>query len=317
MILVTGGAGFIGGNFLYYLYNNKLTNKVVCVDNLTYASNIDYIQPLIDKGFVIFEKADIASKEDIQRIYTTYNPTRIINFAAESHVDNSINDYEPFIHTNILGTINLMQNALSLKGLQRFIHISTDEVYGSLSLSDEQGFNETTQYNPNNPYSASKASSDHFVRAFHKTYGLPAIITNCSNNYGPGQNTEKFIPTIITKALNDEKVPVYGDGLYVRDWLFVLDHCKGIYMVLQNGRIGEKYNIGGGTELPNIEITRTILDKLGKPHSLIEMVKDRPGHDRRYSIDCTKITDELGYKPDYDMKTGLELTIKEFLNEHK
>lgn len=317
MILVTGGAGFIGGNFLYYLYNNKLTNKVVCVDNLTYASNIDYIQPLIDKGFVIFEKADIASKEDIQRIYTTYNPTRIINFAAESHVDNSINDYEPFIHTNILGTINLMQNALSLKGLQRFIHISTDEVYGSLSLSDEQGFNETTQYNPNNPYSASKASSDHFVRAFHKTYGLPAIITNCSNNYGPGQNTEKFIPTIITKALNDEKVPVYGDGLYVRDWLFVLDHCKGIYMVLQNGRIGEKYNIGGGTELPNIEITRTILDKLGKPHSLIEMVKDRPGHDRRYSIDCTKITDELGYKPDYDMKTGLELTIKEFLNEHE
>lgn len=317
MILVTGAAGFIGGNFLYYLYNNKLTNKVVCVDNLTYASNIDYIQPLIDNGFVIFEKADIASKEDIRRIYDTYNPTRIINFAAESHVDNSIDDYEPFIHTNILGTINLMQNALSLKGLQRFIHISTDEVYGSLNLTDEHGFSETTPYKPRNPYSASKAASDHFVTAFCNTYGLPAIITNCSNNYGPGQHKEKFIPTIITKALNNEKVPVYGDGLYVRDWLFVSDHCKGIYMVLQNGRIGEKYNIGGGTELPNLEITRTILNKLGKPHSLIEMVTDRPGHDRRYSIDCAKITNELGYKPDYDMETGLDLTIKEFLNEHK
>jgi dTDP-glucose 4,6-dehydratase len=313
MILVTGGAGFIGGNFLHYLYNNKLTNKVVCVDNLTYASNIDYIQPLIDSGFVIFEKADIANKEDIRRIYDTYNPTRIINFAAESHVDNSIDDYDPFIHTNILGTINLMQNALTLKGLQRFIHISTDEVYGSLSLTDENGFSETTPYKPRNPYSASKAASDHFVTAFCNTYGLPAIITNCSNNYGPGQHKEKFIPTIITKALNNEKVPVYGDGLYVRDWLFVSDHCKGIYMVLQNGKIGEKYNIGGGTELPNLEITRTILDKLGKSHSLIEMVADRPGHDRRYSIDCTKITNELGYKPDYDMETGLDLTIKEFL----
>jgi dTDP-glucose 4,6-dehydratase len=205
-----------------------------------------------------------------------------------------------------------MQNALSLKGLERVILISTDEVYGSLRLSDEQGFNETTQYNPNNPYSASKASSDHFVRAFHKTYGLPAIITNCSNNYGPGQNTEKFIPTIITKAMNDQKVPVYGDGLYVRDWLFVLDHCKGIYMVLQNGIIGEKYNIGGGTELPNIELASMILDKLGKPKSLLEFVKDRPGHDRRYSIDCSKISSELGYKAEIDLETGIELTIKEF-----
>lgn len=313
MIIVTGGAGFIGGNFLWYLRKNTNIKQVVCIDNLTYASNISYIQPLIDDGFVIFEKCDIADKEGINHIFKKYDPTKIINFAAESHVDNSIADCMPFVHTNIVGTINLLQASIELKRLEKFIHVSTDEVYGALNLDDVYGFHEETIYRPNNPYSASKASSDHFVRAFRRTYGVPAIITNCSNNYGPNQNVEKFIPTIITKALNNEMIPVYGDGLYVRDWLFVEDHCHGIYLVMESGMIGEKYNIGGGTELPNIEIVNTILDILEKPKSLIEFVKDRPGHDRRYSIDCRKIEKQLGYKPKYTLEMGLELTIEEFL----
>jgi dTDP-glucose 4,6-dehydratase len=313
MIIVTGGAGFIGGNFLWYLYKNKITDRVVCIDNLTYASNIEYIQPLIDDGFVSFKETDIVDKKEIQNIFKGYNPTQIINFAAESHVDNSINDCMPFVKTNIVGTINLLQCSIDCKDLEKFIHVSTDEVYGALDLDDVFGFTEETIYRPNNPYSASKASSDHFVRAFHKTYGLPTVITNCSNNYGPNQNKEKFIPTIITKALKNEKIPVYGDGLYVRDWLYVEDHCFGIHRVMEDGIIGDKYNIGGGTELPNIEIVTTILEKLEKPKSLIEYVKDRPGHDRRYSIDCSKIERELGYKPRYTMEQGLELTIKGFI----
>jgi dTDP-glucose 4,6-dehydratase len=236
----------------------------------------------------------------------------VVNFAAESHVDNSIYDFTPFIQTNIIGTIHLMEAALEYGGLKKFLHVSTDEVYGSLSLSDENGFSETTPYKPRNPYSASKAASDHFVQAFYNTYKLPAVITNCSNNYGPGQHTEKMIPTIISQALKDEPIPIYGDGLYVRDWLYVDDHCRGIDMVLEDGRLGEKYNIGGGTELPNIELASMILDKLGKPKSLLEFVKDRPGHDRRYSIDCSKISSELGYKAEIDLETGIELTIKEF-----
>lgn len=308
MILVTGGAGFIGGN---YLWNTvwKIDDEIVCVDKLTYASNYDYIKPLVDNERISFEPADIKDEEYIKRIFDKYKPKHIINFAAESHVDNSINDYTPFVDTNILGTLNLLKHSMNLDSLEKFIHVSTDEVYGSLELDSDESFHELTQYQPNNPYSASKAASDHFVRAFHKTYGVPAIITNCSNNYGPGQHKEKFIPTIISKARNNHKIPVYGDGLNVRDWLFVHDHCDGINLVREKGKIGEKYNIGGGTEVSNIELVKMILNVMNKPESLIEYVTDRPGHDRRYSINCDKITKELGYKPNYTLEQGIQKTL--------
>jgi dTDP-glucose 4,6-dehydratase len=308
MILVTGGAGFIGGN---YLWNTvwKIDDEIVCVDKLTYASNYDYIKPLVDNERISFESADIKDEECIKRIFDKYKPKHIINFAAESHVDNSINDYTPFVDTNILGTLNLLKHSMNLDSLEKFIHVSTDEVYGSLELDSDESFHELTQYQPNNPYSASKAASDHFVRAFYKTYGVPAIITNCSNNYGPGQHKEKFIPTIISKARNNQKIPVYGDGLNVRDWLFVHDHCEGINLVRQKGKIGEKYNIGGGTEVSNIELVKMILNVMNKPESLIEYVTDRPGHDRRYSINCDKITKELGYKPNYTLEQGIQKTL--------
>jgi dTDP-glucose 4,6-dehydratase len=308
MILVTGGAGFIGGN---YLWNTvwKIDDEIVCVDKLTYASNYDYIKPLVDNERISFEPADIKDEEYIKRIFDKYKPKHIINFAAESHVDNSINDYTPFVDTNILGTLNLLKHSMNLDSLEKFIHVSTDEVYGSLELDSDESFHELTQYQPNNPYSASKAASDHFVRAFHKTYGVPAIITNCSNNYGPGQHKEKFIPTIISKARKNHKIPVYGDGLNVRDWLFVHDHCNGINLVREKGKIGEKYNIGGGTEVSNIELVKMILNVMNKPESLIEYVTDRPGHDRRYSINCDKITKELGYKPNYTLEQGIQKTL--------
>jgi dTDP-glucose 4,6-dehydratase len=308
MILVTGGAGFIGGN---YLWNTvwKIDDEIVCVDKLTYASNYDYIKPLVDNERISFEPTDITDEEDIKRIFDKYKPKHIINFAAESHVDNSINDYTPFVDTNILGTLNLLKHSMNLDSLEKFIHVSTDEVYGSLELDSDESFHELTQYQPNNPYSASKAASDHFVRAFHKTYGVPAIITNCSNNYGPGQHKEKFIPTIINKARKNQKIPVYGDGLNVRDWLFVHDHCHGINLVREKGKIGEKYNIGGGTEVSNIELVKMILNVMNKPESLIEYVTDRPGHDRRYSINCDKITNELGYKPNYTLEQGIQKTL--------
>jgi dTDP-glucose 4,6-dehydratase len=311
MIIVTGGAGFIGGNYLWNLYLNDM-GPVVCVDKLTYAANTQYIQPLLDSGYVKLEAVDIGNKKAIKQILNEYKPEYIVNFAAESHVDNSINNWQPFIDTNIQGTVNLMQCALDSKKIKKFIHVSTDEVYGSLELNDVNNFREDTPYNPKNPYSASKAASDHLVKAFHNTYSLPAIITNCSNNYGPGQHREKFIPTIITRAMNNQKIPVYGDGRYVRDWLYVDDHCRGINIVLEKGIIGQKYNIGGGTELPNIDIVSIILEKLGKPTSLIEYVTDRPGHDRRYSIDYTKIKEQLGYEPSFTFEQGLELTIESF-----
>lgn len=310
MILVTGGAGFIGGNYLH-----ATDDSFVCVDNLTYASNYEYIKPLIESKKVIFEYADIADRDIISELYAKYKPKYIVNFAAESHVDNSIKNYQPFVDTNILGTLNLMSCAMQLDGLEKFIHISTDEVYGSLELDSTDSFSEDSIYQPNNPYSASKASSDHFVRAFHTTYKLPTIITNCSNNYGPNQHHEKFIPTIITRALINRNIPVYGDGMNIRDWLFVDDHCKGINLVLQKGRIGEKYNIGGGTEVHNIDLVKMILGAMNKPESLIQYVTDRPGHDMRYSIDCSKIETELGYVPDYNLQTGLEKTLKWFMEK--
>lgn len=309
MILVTGGAGFIGGNFLY-----QVDDEIVCVDKLSYASNFDYIRPLVDSGKVKFEYGDIANSGLINYVLGKYKPKHIVNFAAETHVDNSINDYTPFIQTNIIGTINLLECAKRSKTLEKFVHVSTDEVYGSLELDSTVSFKETTQYSPNNPYSASKASSDHFVRAFNKTFDVPTIITNCSNNYGPSQNAEKFIPTIIRKALNDEKIPVYGDGKNVRDWLFVFDHCRGINLVLKKGIIGEKYNIGGGTEVANIDMTKRILYLMNKPEDLIEYVTDRPGHDRRYSIDASKAEKELGYQPKFNLIEGLQITLDWYLS---
>ncbi|CAB4133356.1 RfbB dTDP-D-glucose 4,6-dehydratase [uncultured Caudovirales phage] len=312
MIIVTGGAGFIGGNYLRSL--KKMGHKkVVCVDKLTYASNYEYIKDLVDEGFVEFRKKDITNYYDVEDVFMEFDPTYIVHFAAESHVDNSINNYIPFVHTNIMGTLNLLEQCRKLKNLKKFIHVSTDEVYGSLELDEDRSFNEKSHYETNSPYSASKAASDCFARAFYKTYGVPVIITNCSNNYGPNQHDEKLIPTIIRKALADEKIPVYGDGMNVRDWLYVDDHCNGINLVLKYGKVGEKYNIGGGQELPNIELVRILLKKLGKPESLIKFVKDRAGHDRKYSIDCSKIQKELGYKPNYTLDEALDLTIDYYL----
>jgi dTDP-glucose 4,6-dehydratase len=309
MILVTGGAGFIGGNFLKYI-----DDEVVCLDNLTYASNYEFIKPLVDSNKVKFYEGDIADERIVSFLLGKYKPKYIVNFAAESHVDNSIDDCSPFVHTNIIGTINLLKCANRSKTIEKFLHVSTDEVYGSLELDSTNSFKETTPYSPKNPYSASKAASDHFVQSFHNTYGIPTVITNCSNNYGPNQNSEKLIPKIIKQATNNQKIPIYGDGQNVRDWLYVEDHCRGIELALKNGIIGEKYNIGGGIEVSNLELTKRILAKLNKPESLIEFVTDRPGHDRRYSIDCSKITNELGYTPHYNLDDGLEHTIDWYLS---
>jgi dTDP-glucose 4,6-dehydratase len=309
MILVTGGAGFIGSNYLYKLCEQGQAGDIVCVDSLTYASNFDYIRPLVKSGKIKFEVQDIASREGMKAIYNKYRPEFVVNFAAESHVDNSIKNYDPFIKTNILGTVNLLERSLDHE-VQKFVHVSTDEVYGSLGLDEDRSFTETSHYETNSPYSASKAASDCFVRAFYKTYGLPAVVTNCSNNYGPNQNKEKFIPTILKNALAGNKIPVYGTGLNIRDWLYVDDHCNGINLALLQGSPGEKYNIGGGAEVPNIDLVKMILDILEKSHDLIEFVTDRPGHDLRYSINCNKIKDQLGYNPQYSLQEGLEKTIK-------
>jgi len=309
MILVTGGAGFIGSNFLHLLKKKGYAKcRIVCVDKLTYASNYDTIKPLIENGFIEFIGTDIAS-DDMSKVIEFYKPQYIVNFAAETHVDNSIENHKPFIDTNIIGTINLLDKCRNQKQLRSFVHVSTDEVYGSLGL-DDNSFTENTPYNPNSPYSASKASSDHFVRVYKETYGVPTIITNCSNNYGPSQHKEKLVPKIIYNAMNDIDVPIYGDGSNIRDWLYVEDHCEALRIVMEKGRIGEKYNIGGGVEVSNLELTKMILDILGKPHSLIKFVDDRLGHDFRYSINYDKIKSELGYKPKYDLVKGLEKTIE-------
>lgn len=311
MILVTGGAGFIGSNFIA----KNLDKEIVCLDSLTYAANYEFIKPFVENGKILFVHGSIGDKEKVKYLMKELRINSVVNFAAETHVDNSIKNYMNFVKTNILDTINLLQCSLENNYLERFLHVSTDEVYGSLELDEERSFTELSHYETNSPYSASKAASDCFVRAFHKTYGLPAVITNCSNNYGPNQHKEKFIPTIIHSILNNKKIPVYGDGLNIRDWLFVEDHCDGISLALNKGKIGEKYNIGGGEEVPNIQLVKMILDALQKPYDLIEYVKDRPGHDRRYSIDCSKIEKELGYTPKYSLKSGLEKTIEWYINE--
>jgi dTDP-glucose 4,6-dehydratase len=328
MILVTGGAGFIGSNFVleWLKFNSE---PVVNLDKLTYAGNLQNLETLSDNSNHIFVKGDIGEKALIPELLNKYKPRAVLNFAAESHVDRSIHGPEDFIQTNIVGTFHLLESVRAYwNGLQtdekasfRFLHVSTDEVYGSLSIQDP-AFTETHRYEPNSPYSASKAASDHLVRAYHHTYGLPVVTTNCSNNYGPYHFPEKLIPLIIHNALAGKNLPIYGDGQQIRDWLYVTDHCSAIRRVLDAGRLGETYNVGGWNEKANIDVVKTlcmILDELspradGLSYATqITYVVDRPGHDRRYAIDARKIEQELGWKPAETFETGIRKTVEWYL----
>lgn len=312
--LVTGGAGFIGSNFLFYILDRHPDESVVCVDKLTYAGNLATLAPLMDHANFRFIKADICDRAAIDAIFCAEKPDIVVNFAAESHVDRSIESPEIFLQTNILGTQVLM-DACRKYGVQRFHQVSTDEVYGDLPLDrPDLFFTEETPLNTSSPYSASKAAADLLVMAYHRTYGLPATISRCSNNYGPYQFPEKLIPLMIANALNDKPLPVYGQGLNVRDWLYVEDHCKAIDLILQKGRAGAIYNIGGHNEMKNIDIVKLICKELGKPESLITYVADRKGHDMRYAIDPAKIHRELGWLPETGFSDGIVKTIGWYLD---
>jgi dTDP-glucose 4,6-dehydratase len=325
-LLVTGGAGFIGANFVLQAIADGL--RVINLDKLTYAGNPDTLSSLRGNHRHVFVRGDIGDRELVAKLLAEHHPDAIVNFAAESHVDRSIDGPAEFVQTNVVGTLALLEAARDYwRGLQdgardafRFLHVSTDEVYGSLGA--EGKFTEQTPYAPNSPYSASKAASDHLVRAFHHTYGLPVLTTNCSNNYGPYQFPEKLIPLVIQKALAGESLPVYGDGRNIRDWLFVGDHCSAIRLVLDAGRVGETYNVGGNAERENIAVVKTICALLdarqpladGRPReSLITYVKDRPGHDRRYAIDSSKLQRELGWRPSQTFETGIAQTVDWYL----
>lgn len=308
-ILVTGGAGFIGNCFVRHILNKYPDYKVINLDALTYAGNIENLDDVKDNPNYTFVHGNICDKNLVADLMTEVDT--VVNFAAESHVDRSITGPEIFIDTNVKGTLNLLQNAKN-KGIDRFLQVSTDEVYGSLGKTGY--FYETTPISPNSPYSASKASADMLVRAYHETYGMPTLNTRCSNNYGPYQYPEKLIPFFISLLLKGEKVPVYGDGMNVRDWLYVYDHCEAIDVVLHKGKVGEIYNIGGHNEKTNMEITRLILEAMGKDESSIKYVADRLGHDRRYAISNDKITSELGWKPSLTFEQGIKITIDWYLN---
>lgn len=338
MIFVTGCAGFIGSNFVHTWLSNH-DESIVNLDKLTYAGNLGNLSSLAHDHRHIFVQGDIGDQTLVSDLLSTYKPRAVLNFAAESHVDRSIVGPSEFIQTNVVGTLNLLEcvraywSALPAEGSSenlnqanfRFLHVSTDEVYGTLGPQDPP-FNETNSYAPNSPYAASKASSDHLVRAWHHTYGLPVLTTNCSNNYGPYHFPEKLIPLVILNALNDKPLPIYGDGQQIRDWLFVQDHCHAIIRVLEAGRVGETYNIGGWNEMANIDVVSTIcihLDTLrpradGKKYvEQITYVKDRPGHDRRYAIDARKIESELGWKPKETFESGIEKTVQWYLANPK
>lgn len=313
-IIVTGGAGFIGGNFMHYMVNNYPNDNIICVDCLTYAGNLETLDPIKDKKNYKFIKEDITNREGIYKIFEETKPDIVVNFAAESHVDRSVETPEIFIKTNVLGTQVLM-DACRKYGIKRFHQVSTDEVYGDLPLErTDLFFTEDTPIHTSSPYSASKAGADLLVLAYHRTFKLPVTISRCSNNYGPYHFPEKLIPLMISRALNNEKLPVYGDGKNVRDWLYVTDHCKAIDLIIRNGKDGEVYNIGGHNEKANIDVVKTILKALNKSEDLIEFVKDRPGHDLRYAIDPSKIEKELGWKPQYTFETGIQQTIEWYLN---
>lgn len=310
-ILVTGGAGFIGSNFIHYWLVTHPQDHIINYDKLTYAGNLASLTDVEKSPSYKFIKGDIGDGREVEKAMEGVDI--VLNFAAESHVDRSILDPAPFIMTNVVGTQILLDVALKAK-VKRFHHISSDEVFGALSLDSKESFNEKTPYNPSSPYAASKAASDHLVRAYFHTYNLPITITNCSNNFGPYQFPEKLISLAITNLLQGKKVPVYGDGLYVRDWLYVEDHCRAIDLVLEKGKVGETYCIGVDSDIPNIEVIKRIIKLLGKDEREIEYVKDRPGHDRRYAIDATKIKKELGWQPQYDFAKSLEMTVDWYKN---
>ena len=312
-ILVTGGAGFIGSNLIHLLAKERPSWRVVCMDALTYAGNLENLASLQGADNFEFVKGDICEYEDVERAFEacgTSNPISVMHLAAESHVDRSIHSGLPFVKTNVLGT-QVMLDVSRAREVERFLHVSTDEVYGS--LGSEGFFTETTPFDPSSPYSASKAGSDFLVQAAHRTHDFPVVITNCSNNYGPYQFPEKLIPLMIANAVEGKDLPVYGDGMNVRDWLYVQDHAEALLCVLEKGKVGETYNIGGNNEYPNIDIVKLILKTLDKPESLIKYVKDRPGHDRRYAIDAEKVGRELGWQPRFRFEQALPLTIQWYL----
>ncbi len=312
-IIVTGGAGFIGGNFCHYMTKQYPEDTILCIDKLTYAGNMETLSPIMEKPNFKFFKADIADREAIYRIFEEEKPDIVVNFAAESHVDRSITDPEVFLRTNIIGT-SVMLDACRKYGITRYHQVSTDEVYGDLPLDrPDLFFTEETPIHTSSPYSASKASADLLVQAYARTYHMPCTISRCSNNYGPYHFPEKLIPLMIANALNDKKLPVYGKGENVRDWLYVEDHCTAIDLIIRKGTPGEVYNIGGHNEKTNLEVVKTIIAALGKSEDLIQFVTDRPGHDRRYAIDPTKIHKELGWMPATPFETGIQKTITWYL----
>ncbi len=326
-LLVTGGAGFIGSNFVHYWMRNHPEDRLINLDVLTYAGNLESLRGIDYSDNYLFVHGDVCDSKLVEQIFKDEGIDSVVHFAAESHVDRSIIGPEAFITTNIRGTFNLLEVARKIWGVNantcRFLHVSTDEVYGSLAANDP-AFTETTPFAPNSPYAASKAASDHLVRAYFHTYGLPVLTTNCSNNYGPYQFPEKLIPLVIINALEDRPLPIYGEGMNVRDWLYVEDHCRGIDAVLQKGRLGETYNIGGCNEWANIDIVRLICSILDeerpgdRPMSeLITFVKDRPGHDMRYAINASKIMNELNWKPEHTFEVGIRKTVQWYLDNEE
>lgn len=316
-ILVTGGAGFIGSNFIFHLLRTYPSYRIICVDKLTYAGNLSTLTSVMDNPNFRFAKADIGDREAINQLFAEEKPDMVVNFAAESHVDRSINNPDIFLETNILGTDVLMDACLKY-GIKRYHQVSTDEVYGDLPLDrPDLLFTETTPLHPSLPYSSSKAAADLLVLSYFRTYGLPVTISRCSNNYGPYQYPEKLIPLMIVNALNNQQLPVYGNGQNVRDWLYVEDHCRAIDLVIHKGREGEVYNIGGHNEMANINIVKLICKELGKSEDLITYVADRKGHDLRYAIDPTKIYTELGWLPETKFANGIKKTIQWYLDNHQ
>lgn len=315
--IVTGGAGFIGSNFIFHMLHKYPDDRIVCLDKLTYAGNLSTLASVMEQPNFRFVKLDICDREGVYRLFEEEHPGVVVNFAAESHVDRSIEDPGIFLQTNIMGTAVLM-DACRVYGIQRYHQVSTDEVYGDLPLDrPDLFFTEDTPIHTSSPYSSSKAGADLLVLAYHRTYGLPVTISRCSNNYGPYHFPEKLIPLMITNALNDQPLPVYGDGLNVRDWLYVQDHCKAIDLIVHQGRVGEIYNVGGHNEMKNIDIVKLICKELGKSESLIQYVSDRKGHDRRYAIDPTKIHKELGWLPETTFADGIHKTIQWYLDHRK
>ena len=306
-IVVTGGAGFIGSNFVHFLLN-VTDEEIVVIDNLTYAANKDYVPRQ-----ATFIECDISDQEHVDEVFQKHKPSKVFNFAAESHVDASIANVDPFITTNIIGTVNLLRSCVKYN-VQKLHHVSTDEVYGSLEYGSEQLFREDTPYDPRNPYSASKAAAEHMVKAWHNTYGLPYLITSAANNYGPRQHKEKLVPKVIDNALNNRVTNMYGGGQQIRDWIYVDDHCNAIWTLDQQNIINDKFNIASGCELPNIVITKKILDLLDKPHSLIGVSNDRPGQDQRYGTDFSKLNKTTGWTPKKEFEVGLKQTVEWYLD---